>query len=97
MSLQKGTTDSRHMEDYKHSSLSGGRNPNGGSPRRGGPSRGYTAGPAVLVLTVLAGLSWWLLPVSMEREINLLHDLPEPQFAWNQVWPSDPHSSLKAI
>ncbi|KAL3469938.1 TAP-like protein-domain-containing protein [Aspergillus californicus] len=75
------------MDTHKHPSLPSGQNQNGDSTWRGGPSRRIAVSPAVLVLTVLAGL-WWLLPTSVEKINPVPGIFPEPQFSWNQITPS---------
>ncbi|KAL4784990.1 TAP-like protein-domain-containing protein [Aspergillus varians] len=77
------------MEDHKHLSLPIGRNHSRHSTWRGEPSHRYAVSPVVLALTVLAGI-WWLLPISLDREIKPIPPakLPASLFSWSQITPS---------
>ncbi|KAL2857267.1 TAP-like protein-domain-containing protein [Aspergillus pseudoustus] len=73
------------MENSKHPSLPSGRNHNGHT-WQGERFRRNVVNPAVLALTALAGLSWWLLSVP-KTDSNPTVGTAGP-FSWGQITPS---------
>ncbi|KAL4912860.1 hypothetical protein BDW62DRAFT_214674 [Aspergillus aurantiobrunneus] len=74
--------------NLKHPSLPSSQDQNGASTGRGGPSR-KAPRPAVLVMMVLVGISWcFSRPLRWEINSSLPTKLPEPQFSWSQITPS---------